>query len=130
MSSTVKTTKPAPTKVAPPGKAGWRMPVWLIVALLGLVTVALYWPATRCDFVNYDDNLHVTENVHVQKGLTWKSASWAFFNPVNANWHPVTMLSHMADCQCFGLQPWGHHLTNILLPALNTGLVFLRLQCR
>jgi Flp pilus assembly protein TadD len=96
--------------------------------LLVLVTIAVYWPATQCEFVNIDDNLHVTANVQVQKGLTWESIKWAWFNPVNCNWHPLTMWSHMLDCQLFGLNPWGHHLTSVLLHAANTGLVFLLLR--
>ena len=101
-----------------------RLPVWLVAALLVLVTIAIYWPATRGDFVNYDDDLHVTANVQVQKGLTWESLKWALFNPVNCIWHPLTVWSHMLDCQLFGLKPWGHHLTSVLLHAVNTGLVF------
>ena len=53
---------------------------------------------------------------------------WAFLNPVAANWHPLTVLSHMLDCQLFGLKPWGHHLTNVLLHALNAALVFVLLR--
>ena len=50
--------------------------------LLVLGTIALYWPATRCGFVNLDDNVNVTDNVHIQKGLTWESIKWAFLNPM------------------------------------------------
>ena len=103
-------------------------PVWLLAALLVLVTIATFWPATRGDFVNYDDGPHVTANMQVQKGLTWESLKWAWFNPVNCNWHPLTVWSHMVDCQLFGLKPWGHHLTSVLLHALNAGLVFALLQ--
>ena len=110
------------------GRTGSRFPVWLAAALLLLVTIALYWPATRCDFANYDDDLYVTSNVHVQNGLTLESIKWAFLNPVAANWHPLTVLSHMVDCELFGLKPWGHHLTNVLLHALNALLVFVLLQ--
>jgi tetratricopeptide (TPR) repeat protein len=105
-----------------------RLPVWLIAALVALVTVVLYWPATGYDFVNYDDELHVTTNVQVQKGLTWESIQWALWSPVNCIWHPLTVWSHMLDCQLFRLQPWGHHLTSVLLHAVNTGLVFLLLR--
>jgi len=105
-----------------------RFPAWLLAALLALVTIALYWPALRCDFIALDDPEYVTENLHVQGGLSWEGVKWAFLNPVSANWHPVTMLSHMLDYQLFGLKPWGHHLTNLLLHALNTGLVFLLLR--
>jgi Flp pilus assembly protein TadD len=105
-----------------------RFPVWLLAALLALVTITVYWPATRCDFVNFDDNFYVTENVHVQQGLTPEGLKWAFSNPVAANWHPLTVLSHMLDGQLFGLKPWGHHLISVLLHAVNTVLVFVLLQ--
>ncbi len=105
-----------------------RFPVWLVAVLLVLATIALYWPATRCDFVNYDDDLHVTANVHVQEGLTSESIQWALLNPVNCIWHPLTTWSHALDCQLFGLNPWGHHLSSVLLHAVNTGLVFLLLR--
>ncbi len=109
------------------GKGGRQFPAWLVMVLLVLVTVALYWPATSHDFADYDDNFYVTENSHVQGGLTWAGAKWAFLNPVAGNWHPLTVLSHMLDCQLFGLNPWGHHLTSVLLHAVNTVLVFLLL---
>jgi len=100
---------------------------WLLAAGLGMVTIALYWPITGHNFLDYDDDLYVTMNVHVQKGLAWESIKWAFCNQVCANWHPVTMLSHMLDCQLYGLRPWGHHWTSLLLHAFNTALVFLLL---
>jgi len=90
-----------------------------------LVTISVYWPATSHDFINYDDPYYVTANVHVQNGLTLDNVRWAFGNPVVGNWHPLTMLSHMLDCQIYGLNPRGHHLTNVLLHGANTALVFL-----
>jgi Flp pilus assembly protein TadD len=102
--------------------------MWLLAVLLVLGTMALYWPATRCNFINLDDPIHVTGNVQVQKGLTWQSIKWAFSSPLHTFWQPLTALSHMLDCQLFGLNPWGHHLTNVLLHALNAGLVFALLQ--
>jgi protein O-mannosyl-transferase len=99
-----------------------------MAVMLALVTTVTYWPATHCNFVNCDDDLHVTANAHVQKGLSWETVEWAFLNPVNTNWHPLTVLSHMLDCQLFGLKPWGHHLSSVLLHALNTILVFLLLR--
>jgi tetratricopeptide (TPR) repeat protein len=104
-----------------------QVPPWLLAVLLALLTAILYWPATKCDFINYDDNDYVTSNVHVQNGLTFENFKWAFVNPVDANWHPLTMMSHMLDCQLYGLEPWGHHLTNVLLHSANTALVFLLL---
>jgi Flp pilus assembly protein TadD len=102
--------------------------VWLVAVVLALVTAAVYWPAMRNGFVNYDDNIYVTANLHVQNGLSWESVKWALFNPVSSNWHPLTIWSHMADCQFYGLKPWGHHLTSVLLHALNTVLLFLFLR--
>ena len=99
-----------------------------MAALLVLVTIALYWPATGHEFVNYDDKQYVLDNTHVTSGLTLENARWAFGNGYAANWHPVTWLSHMLDCRMFGLRPWGHYLTNVLLHALNAGLVFALLQ--
>ena len=111
-----------------PAITTWRYQAWLAAALLALVTIAVYWPATRCGFVNYDDDIYVTANVHVQSGLTPGNVKWAFANPVAGNWHPLTILSHMLDCQLFGLKPWGHHLTSVVLHAFNAALVFLLLQ--
>ena len=101
-----------------------QIPWWLMAALLVLGTLALYWPATRCGFVNLDDSINVSANVHVQKGLTWVGIKWALFNPVNGGWLPVTAWSHMLVSQVFGIGPWGHHLVNVLLHAINTALVF------
>jgi tetratricopeptide (TPR) repeat protein len=128
MDNAVKRIKPAPAKPSAPVVAWLQFPPWLLAVLLALLTIALYWPAMHHDFVNYDDDVYVTSNVQVQKGLTLENVRWAFINPVDGNWHPVTMLSHELDCQLYGLKPWGHHLTDILLHALNTVLVFLLLQ--
>ena len=96
------------------------------VCMLFFVVVALvFLPTTRNEFLSFDDGAFVTANPQVQSGLSWKSLIWALRNPVAANWHPVTVLSHMLDCQLYGLKPWGHHLTNVLIHALNTVLVFL-----
>jgi tetratricopeptide (TPR) repeat protein len=101
----------------------------LIALLLALVVVAVHLPVVRFDFTNYDDNEYVTRNPQVLKGLTWEGARWAFTHGHSANWHPVTWLSHMLDCQLYGLKSGGHHLTNLLLHAANTALVFLVLRC-
>ena len=94
-----------------------------------LVTIAIYWPAMRCGFINYDDPDYVTANSHVQGGLNWEGVKWAFDSTEQAaNWAPLMWLSHMLACQVFGLNPWGHHLMNVLLHAANTALVFLVFQ--
>jgi protein O-mannosyl-transferase len=118
----------APARVSGYEMAGPRLPVWLVAVMLVLGTMALYWPATRGDFVNVDDDKHVTANLLVQKGLTLEGIKWVFLNPSPDNWHPLTALSHMAVCQVCGLNPWAHHLANVLLHALNAGLVFALVQ--
>ncbi len=106
-----------------------QIPWWLLALGLVLGTMVLYWPATRCDFVNYDDDYNLTENVLVLKGLTWEGIKEFFFNPyVLPSWGPMTMLSHMVAVQVLGLNPWGHHLINVVLHALNAVLVFALLQ--
>ena len=97
---------------------------WLICIGLGLITLALYLPAIRHDFIGYDDQQYVTENGRVQAGLTWHSVVWAFGGHAG-NWHPLAWLSHMLDCQLYGLKAAGHHLTNLLLHVANTLLLFL-----
>jgi len=95
---------------------------------LFLLTLWVYLPALRHDFIVYDDENYVRANPHVVQGLTSENIHWAFTTGYQRNWHPLTWLSHMLDCQLFGLQPWGHHLTNLLFHALNTALVFLVLR--
>jgi tetratricopeptide (TPR) repeat protein len=94
---------------------------------LALVTLLVYLPATRDNFVNYDDNIYVTENQVVQNGLTWAGIKWAFTGWHVSNWHPVTWLSHMTDCELFRLNPGGHHLVNVLFHTANAILLFILL---
>lgn len=122
------TAIPAPVPDPIHEKGSSRRRTWLLAGALWLLTLVLYWPATRCEFVNYDDDRYVTDNPAVKQGLTADSIRFAFLNPVCDNWHPLTLLSHMLDCQLYGLNPWGHHLTNLLLHALNAVLVFLLLR--
>jgi protein O-mannosyl-transferase len=98
---------------------------WLIALLLVLVTVLLYHSVFHFGFVNYDDDDYVVQNLHVQKGLTPDNAAWAFTSGYACNWHPLTWLSHMLDCQFYGLgHPGGHHLTNLLFHVANALLLF------
>jgi tetratricopeptide (TPR) repeat protein len=99
----------------------------LICAALVLLTLATYWPALDHDFVNYDDDDYVYENDMVQRGLTAQSIYWAFTAREAANWHPLTWLSHMLDCQLYGLDAGRHHLTNVILHIAGTLLLFLML---
>ena len=107
---------------------GIRREKWLLCALLGAAVLAVYWPALRCGFVNFDDPAYVTENWHVRHGLSWQGIQWAFTSVAASNWHPVTWLSHIVDCQLYGLNPAGHHLTSLLFHAANAVLLLLLLN--
>jgi protein O-mannosyl-transferase len=101
----------------------------LILGLLLVVaTLALYNPVSHHPFVNYDDDRYVGDNIHVKAGLHWDTIPWAFTTYDEANWHPLTWLSHALDCQLFGLNPAGHHYTNVLLHAFNVLLLFVFLK--
>src|ERR1039457_1685984 len=97
------------------GMSPSRLPAWVPALLLALVTLALYWPVTRYDFVNLDDPDSVTSNVHVQGGLNWEAVKWAFQLYGGDYWHPLTWLSLMLDAICFGRKAGGFHFTNVAL---------------
>ncbi len=98
---------------------------WIAGMTLFAVTMALYWPATGFPFVNYDDQLYVYQNPEVFNGLSWNGIKWALTAVVAANWHPLTMVSHMVDGSLYHLFAGGHHLTNILLHSANVVLLWL-----
>jgi tetratricopeptide (TPR) repeat protein len=103
--------------------------VGLCVAL-AVITFAVFGQTLRYRFVNFDDGEYVAQNPVVAHGLTLKGFIWAFAGPHAANWHPLTWLSHMLDCQLYGLDPGAHHLTNVLLhtgTAIALFLVLLRM---
>ena len=107
--------------------ASWKPLLWVCM-FLAASTLAVYWPVTGHEFVNYDDTDYVTANSYVQAGLSAKGFAWVWHSEVSRNWHPVTMLSHMLDCQLYGLNPAGHHLTSLLFHIANALLLFLLLQ--
>ena len=105
-----------------------RRAFWLCV-VLALSVLALYWPVTHYGFINFDDDEYVTANPHVQGGLTANAVKWAFTTGHASNWHPITWLSHMLDCQWFGASNAGAmHLVNVLFHAANAILLFLLLR--
>jgi len=96
-----------------------------IIGLFFMAAIlALYFQVTTHDFINYDDNIYITQNENIKGGFTSKSVAWAFRTTHAANWHPMTWLSHMLDIQLFGLNPTGHHLTNIFFHIANVVLLF------
>jgi tetratricopeptide (TPR) repeat protein len=96
----------------------------LIALLLALTTLVVYLPVVHDGFVNFDDQEYVTENHPVLAGLTWDSLRWAFSSFHAANWHPLTWLSHMLDCELFGPNPGAHHFVNVLFHSANAALLF------
>ncbi len=98
--------------------------VILIYLALALSTIAVYWQVRNFGFINFDDNFYVYENPHVVNGLTVGNVIWAFTTGHASNWHPITWLSLMLDCQLFGLNPGLMHLENVLLHIVNTLLLF------
>ena len=101
-----------------------RLQRFLISALLVAAVLVVYAPVTGYDFIALDDAGYVQANEHINGGFSWAGLQWILKNPVGGNWHPVTMLSHMADCQLYGLYAGGHHFTNVLLHLANTLLLF------
>jgi len=100
-----------------------------ICLALAAVTLATYWPVRLNDFLaQYDDQDYVTANSQVLQGLSWEGVFWAFRSGHAANWHPLTWLSHMLDVHLFGLNPAGHHFTNLLFHVANTIFLFLLLS--
>ena len=94
----------------------------LFLVGLFLLTVLVFRGVLDNGFVlNWDDLEYVTENPMVQKWPNFFEMTTSFYA---ANWHPITWLSHALDYQLYGLNPWGHHLTNLFLHGLNTCLVF------
>jgi hypothetical protein len=89
----------------------------VICLLLAAATLALYSPVFRYPFVNYDDEIYVAYNPHVQSGLNWNTMRWAFASKEAGNWHPLTWLSHALDWQLFGSHAAGHHATSVVLHA-------------
>jgi tetratricopeptide (TPR) repeat protein len=104
---------------------------WIVPGLcLGLAAMVwlVFGQTVHHQFINLDDGAYVYKNPQVFRGLTSEGIIWAFTQSHAANWHPLTWLSHMLDCQLYGLSPGGHHLTNVLLHAANAILLFLVLR--
>jgi protein O-mannosyl-transferase len=99
-----------------------------LCALLATATLAVYSPVRSHEFVRYDDDTYVTQNPAVRAGLSWQGLRWAFTSDRAANWHPLTWLSHMLDCQMFGVRSSAHHLVNVLFHVANSLLLLIVLR--
>jgi Flp pilus assembly protein TadD len=101
---------------------------FIVCLLLALTTTLVYLPLRHHDFVNYDDPRLITDNPMVKAGLNWNGIRWAFTTTHTGNWHPITWISHMLDCEIFGIRPGAHHLVSAALHATNAVLLFLLLR--
>jgi tetratricopeptide (TPR) repeat protein len=113
--------------ISPPKVNRWWLTIGICIALAGL-TWLVFGQTLWHDFVNYDDPRYVYENTRITSGLSISGIGWAFTHIHSMNWHPLTTISHMLDCQLYGLNAGWHHFTNVLLHTLATILLFLALQ--
>ncbi len=100
----------------------------LMALVLAAVTLGVFGRTLWHDFVNFDDRAYVIQNRHVRQGLSLESVRWALTAVVVSNWHPLTMLSHMADWQCFGAWAGGHHLSSVLMHCASVVLLSILLE--
>src|SRR5215211_3533930 len=110
------------------GRARSRVIYILVCFGLVAITWAVFGQTLTHDFVNFDDNVYVYENPHVIRGLSAEGIIGAFTHTHALNWHPLTTVSHMLDCQLYGLSAGGHHLTNVILHTISVLLLFLVLK--
>ena len=101
-----------------------RARVLAIEVLLAVLTLAAYSGVVRNGFTSFDDDVYLTSNEHVSSGLSLANVAWAFTTGHGANWHPLTWISHMIDCQLFGLRAAGHHLVSVVLHVATALLLF------
>ncbi|HEY2143067.1 MAG TPA: hypothetical protein VGH06_01840, partial [Candidatus Udaeobacter sp.] len=104
---------------------------WSTVAAcigLAIATWVVFGQTLRYDFVNYDDPRYVYQNTRITNGLKISGVAWAFTHIHAENWHPLTTITHMLDCQLYGLKAGGHHFTNVLLHTVAVVLLFLVFQ--
>ena len=120
----------APIQPKPSAQRGRqrRADAWRAIAVCGFLVVAVLLVFSRTlsqGFLNFDDIIYVYDEPHVSGGFSWSGIAWAFTNGPVGEWYPLSMLSHMLDCQLYGLNPAGHHLTNLLLHAASAVTLFL-----
>ena len=96
----------------------------LLCLFLVVAVISVYGQVRHFEFTMYDDGVYVYENCYIQDGLTVKNIIWALTSAYAANWHPLTWMSHMLDISLYGMEPGGHHLTNVLLHTINALLLF------
>src|SRR6266542_6561113 len=113
--------------ISPPKINSWWFTIGICIAL-AVLTWIVFGQTLWHDFINYDDPRYVYENTKITSGLSLSGIAWAFTHIHSMNWHPLTTISHMIDCQLYGLRPGWHHFTNVLLHTVAVILLFLALQ--
>jgi len=108
-------------------RPNWRWQTVGVCICLAVLTWIVFGQTVRHDFINYDDPRYVYENTKIASGLSVGGIAWAFTHIHSMNWHPLTTISHMLDCQLYGLRPGWHHFTNVLLHTVAVILLFLAL---
>jgi tetratricopeptide (TPR) repeat protein len=100
-----------------------------VFAAVGIVVAVffVYVQTASHEFINYDDPNYILRNRLVQAGITWEGLRWAFTTFDFYYWQPLTWVSHMLDCQLFGLDAGKHHLVSVLLHAVNAVLLLFAL---
>lgn len=93
--------------------------------VVGLVTFGVFYQVRSFEFLNFDDDLYIFNNPHVSSGLSIDNLIWALTASHGGHWHPIAWISHMIDCELFGLEPGIHHLESVIFHALTSVLVFL-----
>lgn len=106
------------------GQTPSRSQVVLVYLFLGAITWLIFGQTVRHDFVNFDDHVYIYDNPLVTGGLTTSGIVSAFTHPHARNWHPLTTISHMLDCQLYGLNAGGHHFTSVALHTIAVLLLF------
>jgi tetratricopeptide (TPR) repeat protein len=114
-------------QLAPPRTNSFWLTIGACICL-AVLTWVVFGQTLWHDFVNYDDPRYVYENTKITSGLSLSGIAWAFTHIHSMNWHPITTISHMFDCQLYGVRAGWHHFTNVLLHALAAILLFLALQ--
>jgi hypothetical protein len=118
-----KADPPLCAEVQPPQSS--RLKIALVLIALNLVTLIVYRQVAHADFFVLDDPVYVTQNPHVNSGFSVENVHWAFTERLNANYHPITTISHMLDVQLFGLNPGPHHLVNLAVHMVSASVLFL-----
>ena len=100
-----------------------RRQIAVIYVALAISSIVIYWPVRNFAFVNFDDTKYVRDNPYVNSGFTHQGLAWSF-DDSGGYWHPLTWISHMLDCQLFGVRPGPAHVVNLVLHTVNTLLLF------